>query len=130
MEELVQINFVYSKDMSKIKSFLDNIPKCAESINYISIYDKLAKNDYYDYKPSDAVVSTFLIREIQQAFVKSINEIYYVIESSKYQNVLDIQNFIKSLSHKEIVFNMYYSENLSYFELNELNDLFKDLIKF
>jgi hypothetical protein len=127
MEEILEINFIYSEEKSKLKTFLNNVPKDIECINYIDIYDKLAKNDYYDYEPSDAVVSTYIIREIQYVIDKNHKEVYYVLGCLEKDNIQNIQNYIKSLTDKDIIFNIYYSSDIN---LNGSSKLFKDLIQF
>ena len=49
-----------------IKKYLNGIEE-GEKINYIDIVNKLTKNDYYQYEPSDAVVSSYLIKHLQSA---------------------------------------------------------------
>jgi hypothetical protein len=127
MEKLLEINFVYSKEQSKVKSFLEKVPRNIECINYMDIYNKLAKNDYYDYRPSDAVVSTYLIKQIHYVLEKGHRSVYYVLGCLEKESVQNIQNYIKSLTDKEIVFNIYYSSDIN---LNGSSKLFSDLREF
>jgi hypothetical protein len=127
MEELLEINFVYANEPSKVRTFLEKVPRNIECINYIDIYDKLTKNDYYDYKPSDEVVSTYLIRQIHHVIEKNLRTVYYVLGCIEKERVLNIQNYIQSLTDKTITFNIYYSSDIT---LNGTSKLFNELREF
>ena len=60
-EEHIEFNFIYSNDALRVKTFLGNVPRSIECINYMDIFNKLTKNDFYQYEPSDAVVSSSYI---------------------------------------------------------------------
>ena len=104
MEELLEVNFVYANEPYKVKSFLERIPRNIECINYIDIYDKLAKNDYYDHKPSDAVVSTYLIKQIQYVIEKDLRSVYYVLGCIEKESVQNLQNYRKTLQNSSQLF--------------------------
>jgi hypothetical protein len=127
MEELLEVNFVYANEPYKVKSFLERIPRNIECINYIDIYDKLAKNDYYDHKPSDAVVSTYLIKQIQYVIEKDLRSVYYVLGCIEKESVQNIQRYMQSLTNKSIVFNIYHSVDIN---LNGSSKLFQELREF
>ena len=83
MEEKINtklhFNFVYAKDALSIKKYLNAI-KEGEKINYIDIVNKLTKNDYYQYEPSDAVVSSYLIKQLQSSVENiKVDKVYYVL---------------------------------------------------
>ena len=78
MEEHIEFNFIYSSDALRVKTFLGNVPRSIECINYMDIFNKLTKNDFYQYEPSDAVVSSYLMRQLQNAIGKSsLSNSYY-----------------------------------------------------
>ena len=127
MEDQIELNFVYSKDASKVKEFLGNIPRSIECINYMDIVNKLTKNDYYQFEPSDAVVSSYLIRQIQIAFERdTLRSLFYVLGGLDEQVITNIQSYVSTLTDKNITFNLYYSsiptENYSH--------LFNNIIEF
>lgn len=127
MEEQIELNFVYSKDASKVKEFLGNIPRSIECINYMDIVNKLTKNDYYQFEPSDAVVSSFLIRQIQIAFERdTLRSLFYVLGSLDEQVINNIKNYVSTLTDKSITFNLYYSS----VSVESYNHLFTDIIEF
>jgi hypothetical protein len=127
MKELLEVNFVYANEPYKVKSFLERIPRNIECINYIDIYDKLAKNDYYDHKPSDAVVSTYLIKQIQYVIEKDLRSVYYVLGCIEKESIQNIQSYIQSLTNKSIVFNIYHAADIN---LNGSSKLFQELREF
>lgn len=127
MEEQIELNFVYSKDASKVKEFLGNIPRSIECINYMDIVNKLTKNDYYQFEPSDAVVSSFLIRQIQIAFERdTLRSLFYVLGSLDEQVINNIKEYVSTLTDKSITFNLYYSS----ISVESYNHLFNDIIEF
>ena len=80
MEEHIEFNFIYSNDALRVKTFLGNVPRSIECINYMDIFNKLTKNDFYQYEPSDAVVSSYLMRQLQNAIGRNISTtIFYVL---------------------------------------------------
>lgn len=127
MEEQIELNFVYSKDASKVKEFLGNIPRSIECINYMDIVNKLTKNDYYQFEPSDAVVSSYLIRQIQIAFERdTLRSLFYVLGNLDEQVINNIKGYVSTLTDKSITFNLYYSS----ISVESYNHLFNDIIEF
>jgi hypothetical protein len=127
MEEQIELNFVYSKDASKVKEFLGNIPRSIECINYMDIVNKLTKNDYYQFEPSDAVVSSYLIRQIQIAFERdTLRSLFYVLGSLDEQVINNIKEYVSTLTDKSITFNLYYSS----IPTENYDHLFNDIIEF
>lgn len=127
MEEQIELNFVYSKDASKVKEFLGNIPRSIECINYMDIVNKLTKNDYYQFEPSDAVVSSYLIRQIQIAFERdTLRSLFYVLGGLDEQVINNIKGYVSTLTDKSITFNLYYSS----ISVESYNHLFNDIIEF
>lgn len=128
MEEFLEFNFIYSKDAVKIKTFLGTVPRNVECISYIDIFNKLAKNDYLQLEPSDAVVSSYLIKQLQNAVSKdSTFSIFYVIEHLDHNTICSIQDFVESLTTKDIVYNIYHSSDIN---VNGKAELFNEVVEF
>jgi hypothetical protein len=128
MQEVLEFYFVYSKDAVKIKGFIDSIPRNIECINYIDIYNKLAKNDYFQSEPSDAVVSSYLMRQLQTAVGRnSTMNIYYVLGSIEKDVIEGIQSYVKTLTDRDIEFKIYHTSEV---QLNGMKRLFCDIIPF
>jgi len=106
----IEINFVYSKDKCQIKSFLDSIPSHSEYINYLDIYNKLAKNDFYQCEPSDEVITSYLIKQLYLSLSKNVQEIYYEISTLDKDTLNNIKSFIQSIAECELEFNIYHSD--------------------
>jgi hypothetical protein len=127
MEEQIELNFVYSKDASKVKEFLGNIPRSIECINYMDIVNKLTKNDYYQFEPSDAVVSSHLIRQIQIAFERdTLRSLFYVLGSLDETVINNVKEYVSTLTDRSIVFNLYYCS----ISTENYDHLFNDIIEF
>ena len=128
MQEVLEFYFVYSKDAVKIKGFIDSIPRNIECINYIDIYNKLAKNDYFQSEPSDAVVSSYLMRQLQTAVGRnSTMNIYYVLGSIEKDVIEGVQSYVKTLTDRDIEFKIYHTSEV---QLNGMKRLFCDIIPF
>lgn len=128
METVLEFSFVYSNDAIKIKSFVDNIPRNIECINYIDIYNKLSKNDYFQFDPSDEVISSYLIRSLQSTLVKNnVYSIFYVLSNIDNITIQNIQDYIKSLTKKEIYYKLYHTSDD---DISNIKSLINEIIKF
>ena len=128
MEEHIEFNFIYSSDALRVKTFLGNVPRSIECINYMDIFNKLTKNDFYQYEPSDAVVSSYLMRQLQNAIGRNISTtIFYVLGNLNKETVGGIQSYVESLSNKPITYTIYYSPDIT---VNGTAELFDDIIEF
>jgi len=128
MEEHIEFNFIYSNDALRVKTFLGNVPRSIECINYMDIFNKLTKNDYYQYEPSDAVVSSYLMRQLQTAIDRNISTtIFYVLGNLNTETVSGIQDYVESLSAKPITYKIYHSPDII---VNGTAELFDDIIEF
>ena len=127
-EEHIEFNFIYSNDALRVKTFLGNVPRSIECINYMDIFNKLTKNDFYQYEPSDAVVSSYLMRQLQNAIGRNISTtIFYVLGSLNKETIGGIQSYVESLSDKSITYKIYHSPDII---VNGTAELFDDIIEF
>ena len=128
MEEHIEFNFIYSDDALRVKTCLGNVPRSIECINYMDIFNKLTKNDYYQYEPSDAVVSSYLMRQLQNAIGRNISTtIFYVLGNLNKETIGGIQDYVGSLSNKTITYKIYHSPDII---VNGAAELFDDIIEF
>lgn len=127
-ERVIEFNFVCSRDAVKIKNFLDKVPRSIECINYMTILNKLAKNDYLQHEPSDAVVSSYLIKSLQQALTSSNTRcLYYVVSDTNYQTIRSIISYAESQTDYELEYNMHHTSDV---DLSAVKNLFKETIEF
>ena len=109
METNIEFNFIYSKDAVKVKTFLGNVPRNIECINYMDIFNKLTKNDFYQSEPSDAVVSSYLMKQLQTVLDRNTTtSIFYVLGNLSEPTVKGIKSYVESLTNKEIEYNIYH----------------------
>ena len=128
MEEHIEFNFIYSNDAVRVKTFLGSVPRSIECINYMDIFNKLTKNDFYQYEPSDAVVSSYLMRQLQNAISRNISTtIFYVLGNLDEETISSIQEYVETLSDKPITYKMYHSPDII---VNGTAELFADIIEF
>ena len=127
METNIEFNFIYSKDAVKVKSFLGNVPRNIECINYMDIFNKLTKNDFYQFEPSDAVVSSYLMKQLQTVFDRNAVSIFYVLGNLNEPTVEGIKTYVESLTEREIKYNIYHSPDIN---VNGSAQLFENVIEF
>ncbi len=123
----LNFNFVYTKDALSIKKYLNEIEE-GEKINYIDIVNKLTKNDYFQYEPSDAVVSSYLIKHLQSAVENEKNDdVFYVLSQLDKQIINNIKEYVEDWCCRPIKFNIHYTNDIN---LNGTSDLFEGRILF
>jgi hypothetical protein len=127
METNIEFNFIYSKDAVKVKSFLGSVPRNIECINYMDIFNKLTKNDFYQFEPSDAVVSSYLMKQLQTVFDRNAASIFYVLGNLNEPTVTGIKTYVESLTDNDITYNIYHSPDIN---VNGSAKLFKNVIEF
>ena len=103
-------NFVCLSDAVSTKRFLDKIPRGIECINYMTIINKLAKNDYAHEDPTDIVVSSYLIKNLHNILTKDVaDELYYVISSPDDDVIENVSEQVESFTEREVTYNIYSS---------------------
>ena len=94
----------------------------------MDIFNKLTKNDFYQYEPSDAVVSSYLMRQLQNAIGRNTSTtIFYVLGSLTEETVGGIKEYVSTLSDKPITYKIYHSPDIN---VNGTAELFDDVIEF
>lgn len=127
METNIEFNFIYSKDAVRVKTFLGAVPRNIECINYMDIFNKLTKNDFYQFEPSDAVVSSYLMKQLQTVFDRNAVSIFYVLGNLNEPTVTGIKTYVESLTDNDITYNIYHSPDIN---VNGSAKLFKNVIEF
>tara|TARA_R110000803_G_scaffold29588_2_gene67357 strand:+ start:43 stop:432 length:390 start_codon:yes stop_codon:yes gene_type:complete len=128
MEAIIEFNFIYSKDAIKVKSYLGNVPRNIECINYMDIFNKLTKNDFYQFEPSDAVVSSYLMKQLQTVLDRSTTtSIFYVLGNLDELTIKGIKTYVESLTPNEIKYNIYHSPDIN---VNGSAKLFENVVEF
>ena len=128
METTIEFNFIYSKDAIKVKSFLGSVPRNIECVNYMDIFNKLTKNDFYQHEPSDAVVSSYLMKQLQTILERSTSTtIFYVLGDINEPTIKGIQSYVQSLTTKDIKYNIYHSSDIN---VNGKVNIFEDVVEF
>lgn len=128
MPDTLEFSFIYSKDAVKIKTFLGSIPRSIECINYMDIYNKLAKNDYFQSEPSDVVVSSYLMRQLQTAVARNTTRsLFYVLGELDKEVIGDIKEYISTITHRNIHYKIYHTSEVN---LNGASFLFNEAVEF
>lgn len=128
MSEVIEFSFVYSKDAIKIKSFLGLIPRNIECINYIDVYNKLCKNDFLQTEPSDIVVSSYLMKQLQTILNRSTTKtLYYVLGNLDKDVIKGIKDHVESLTDKKVYYKFYHTSDV---KINKSLSMFNEIIEF
>jgi hypothetical protein len=128
MSETLEFCFIYSKDAVKVKAFLGSIPRSIECVNYIDIYNKLSKNDYFQSEPSDVVVSSYLMKHLQNVIGKSTTRsLFYVLGNLDKDVIIRIKEYSKTLTSKKIHYKIYHTPEVN---INGSSFLFNEIIEF
>lgn len=128
METSIEFNFIYSKDAVRVKSFLGTVPRNIECINYMDIFNKLTKNDFYQFEPSDAVVSSYLMKQLQTILDRSTTtSIFYVLGNLNERTVIGVKNYVETLTDRDIEYNIYHSPDIN---VNGAAKLFENVVEF
>ncbi len=128
METSIEFNFIYSKDAVRVKSFLGGVPRNIECINYMDIFNKLTKNDFYQSEPSDAVVSSYLMKQLQTVLDRNTTtSIFYVLGHLNEHTVKGIKSYVETLTDKELIYNIYHSPDIN---VNGSAKLFENVVEF
>lgn len=128
MPETLEFSFIYSKDAVKIKAFLGSIPRSIECINYMDIYNKLSKNDYLQSEPSDIVVSSYLMRQLQTTVTRSTTRsLFYVLGDLDKEVISGIKDYVETLTHRDIHYKIYHTPEVN---INGSSFLFNEAVEF
>jgi len=125
-ENKLEFNCIYSKDAFTVKKFLKNIENdCI--INYMDIINKLTKNDIYSNEPSDIIVGSYIIKQLEKLLIeKGKLKLYYVMSNMEIEVIENLKDYVFTLINKEFVYNVYlddidnFTDMLHYFD-NVLN---------
>jgi len=103
MEARIEFILVWAKCAMTIKEVLDQAPRHAECINYIDVLNKMTRTDYMQAEPSDAVVSSHLMRQLNSALSRSTTKtIYYVVSSTDSETLSGIMQYVQETSKRPI----------------------------
>ena len=128
METSIEFNFIYSKDAVRVKSFLGKVPRNIECINYMDIFNKLTKNDFYQFEPSDAVVSSYLMKQLQTILERTTTtSVFYVLGNLNERTVIGVKNYVETLTDRDIEYNIYHSPDIN---VNGAAKLFENVVEF
>jgi hypothetical protein len=128
METRIEFNFIYSKDAVRVKSFLGKVPRNIECINYMDIFNKLTKNDFYQFEPSDAVVSSYLMKQLQTILERTTTtSVFYVLGNLNERTVIGVKTYVETLTDRDIEYNIYHSPDIN---VNGAAKLFENVVEF
>ncbi len=94
----------------------------------MDIFNKLTKNDFFQYEPSDAVVSSYLMKQLQTVLGRTTTtSIFYVLGNLNETTVEGVMSYVESLTDKDIEYNIYHSPDIN---VNGTAKLFEKVVEF
>jgi len=103
MEKGIEFVFVWAECALDVKGVLDGAPRHAECISYIEVLNKMTRTDYMQTEPSDAVVSSQLMRQLHTALTRSATRtIYYVVSSVDSETISSIMQHVQVASKRPL----------------------------
>jgi len=113
---MITIRCIYFKDATTIKKYIKDIDNNS-IINYMDIFNKLSKNDIYGNEPTDLIVSSFLIKELEQFILIDDNlDFWYVLSTLDKDVLYNLKNVIYKINKRQSFQLNLYTESESYNE--------------
>lgn len=104
MEKGIEFTLVWAECALTIKKVLNQTPRHVECISYIDVLNKMTRTDYMQAEPSDAVVSSQLIRQLNSALSRSTTKsIYYVVSSIDDETLLGVMQYAQEASNRHLM---------------------------
>ena len=103
MEKGIEFTLVWAECALAVKEVLSQAPRHAECISYIEVLNKMTRTDYMQAEPSDAVVSSQLMRQLNSALTKiTTKSIYYVVSSIDDETISGVMQYAQGASKRPL----------------------------
>lgn len=113
---MLTVKCVYYKDAASVKKYIKDID-LNYIINYMDIFNKLSKNDIYGNEPTDLIVSSFIIKELETfILIENKEEFFYVLSTLDLDVLNNLRYTIFKINKKNKFILDLYTEKESYSE--------------
>lgn len=124
-KSFIAITFIKMKNLFSLKKAMAAFPRGIETISYLEIYNKLAKKEDRTNEPSEALISTYIIKQLNTLLSdESTTHLCYILDttdndiSEKMKNIME---FIKERSEKPVEFELISDDEGIVNQAKELN---------
>lgn len=124
-KSFIAITFIKMKNLFSLKKAMAAFPRGIETVSYLEIYNKLAKKEDRTNEPSEALISTYIIKQLNTLLSdENTTHLCYILDttdndiSEKMKNIME---FIKGRSEKPVEFELISDEEEIVNQAKELN---------
>lgn len=121
----IVITFIKMKNLFALKKAMATFPRGIETISYLDIYNKLAKKEDRLNEPSEALISTYIIKQLNTLLSdENTTHLCYILDTTDNDIIEKIENiteFISERSEKPVEFELISDEEEIINQAKELN---------
>lgn len=121
----IVITFIKMKNLFALKKAMAAFPRGIETISYLDIYNKLAKKEDRLNEPSEALISTYIIKQLNTLLSdENTTHLCYILDTTDNDIIEKIENiteFISERSEKPVEFELISDEEEIINQAKELN---------
>lgn len=114
-KEFLVITFIKMKNLFSLRKIISTIPRGIETVSYLDIYNKLLKKEDHINEPSDALISTYIIKKLNTLLLdEHTTHLCYVLDISDndiHDKLINIMDFINATSIKPVNFELITDED-------------------
>ena len=121
----IVITFIKMKNLFALKKAMAVFPRGIEIISYLDIYNKLAKKEDRLNEPSEALISTYIIKQLNTLLAdENTTHLCYILDTTDNditEKIENITEFISERSEKPVEFELISDEEEIINQAKELN---------
>ena len=121
----IVITFIKMKNLFALKKAMAAFPRGIETISYLDIYNKLAKKEDRLNEPSEALISTYIIKQLNTLLAdENTTHLCYILDTTDNditEKIENITEFISERSEKPVEFELISDDEEIINQAKELN---------
>lgn len=121
----IVITFIKMKNLFALKKAMAVFPRGIEVISYLDIYNKLAKKEDRLNEPSEALISTYIIKQLNTLLAdENTTHLCYILDTTDNditEKIENITEFISERSEKPVEFELISDDEEIINQAKELN---------
>ena len=121
----IVITFIKMKNLFALKKAMAVFPRGIEVISYLDIYNKLAKKEDRLNEPSEALISTYIIKQLNTLLAdENTTHLCYILDTTDNditEKIENITEFISERSEKPVEFELISDDEEIINQTKELN---------
>ena len=124
-KSFIAITFIKMKNLFSLKKAMAAFPRGIETISYLDIYNKLAKKEDRLNEPSEALISTYIIKQLNTLLAdENTTHLCYILDTTDNditEKIENITEFISERSEKPVEFELISDDEEIINQAKELN---------